>query len=112
MFAESRLCDIAGSGTRTDNQKPSDCLVEDMVLNQFTGRAILHAPAVEDTVIHQGQPLDLRLPAGSLAHEEDDRADRIFDQGSICHTICLRFAGSISADRRSISASTSELQPV
>jgi hypothetical protein len=60
----------------------------------------------------RGQPLDLRLPAGSLAHEEDDRADRIFDQGSICHTICLRFAGSISADRRSISASTSELQPV
>jgi len=41
----------------------------------FYGRS-----AVEDTVIHQGQPLDLRLPAGSLAHEEDDRADRIFDQ--------------------------------
>ena len=28
----------------------------------------------------RGQPLDHRLPAGSLAHEEDDRADRIFDQ--------------------------------
>jgi len=31
---------------------------------------------------------------------------------SICHTISLRFAGSISADWRSISASTSGLQPV
>src|SRR5215471_13215496 len=36
---------------------------------------ILHAPAVEDTVIHEDQPLEPGLPAGSLAHEEDDRAD-------------------------------------
>jgi hypothetical protein len=44
IFAESRLCDIAGSGTRTDNQKPLDCPVEDMVLNQVTGRAIPPPP--------------------------------------------------------------------
>src|SRR5215831_224261 len=41
---------------------------------------ILHPPAVENAVVHQRQPLDLRLPASTLAHEEDDRADRVFDQ--------------------------------
>ena len=43
IFAESRLCDVAGSGTRTANQKASDCSVEDMVRNQVTGRTI-HPP--------------------------------------------------------------------
>src|SRR3984893_15749 len=41
---------------------------------------ILHTPAVENAVLHQGHPLDFGLPAGALPHEENDRAHRLFDQ--------------------------------
>jgi hypothetical protein len=114
IFAESRLCDMAGSGTRTDTQSlrivPSRTWSS---IRSPVGPYILYAPAAEDSVIHQGQPLDLRLPAGSLAHEEEDRADRIFDQLTFDLPYRLfALAESISADCRSISASTSELQPV
>src|SRR4029077_18949197 len=44
---------------------------------------VLHAPAVEDAVVHQGQPLDFGLPTGALAHEEDDRAYGVIDQPAL-----------------------------
>ena len=46
----------------------------------FVEPDILHAPAVENAVLHQSQPLDLGLPAGALPHKEDDRAHRVLDQ--------------------------------
>src|SRR6516164_7147902 len=38
----------------------------------FVEPDVLHAPAVEDAVDHDGQPLDVGLPAGSLAGIKDD----------------------------------------
>src|SRR5438552_15132955 len=41
---------------------------------------ILHAPAVEDAVDHDGQPFDVGLPAGSAAPVIDDRPGAILGQ--------------------------------
>jgi hypothetical protein len=72
---------------------------------------ILHAPTVEDAVVHQGQAPDLGLPAGRLPHKEADWAHRISDQLALDlpHQPCA-FAGALSADCLSINASTSGLQ--
>src|SRR6202040_2301707 len=52
----------------------------DISLESLVEPDVLHTPIIKDAVLHQGQTLDLRLPAGALSHEEDDRAHRILDQ--------------------------------
>src|SRR6266446_1315982 len=46
----------------------------------FVEPDVFHAPAVVDAVDHQGQSLDIRLPAGRAAAVKDDRPGDIFRQ--------------------------------
>src|SRR5215831_4008088 len=57
---------------------------------------LLHAPAVEHAVVHQGEPLDLGPPAGRLAHEEDNRPNRILGQFALNLPNQLLAFGSIA----------------
>src|SRR5438552_7660883 len=46
----------------------------------FVEPDVLHAPAVEDAVDHDRQPLHMRLPAGRAAVVKDDRPGAVFRQ--------------------------------
>src|SRR6266853_5900325 len=46
----------------------------------FVEPDVFHAPAVEDAVDHDRQPLHMRLPAGRAAVVKDDRPGAVFRQ--------------------------------
>jgi len=73
---------------------------------------VLHAPAVEDAVDHDRQPLDGGLASSSRGGRKKmiGRAPSSANFRSISHTSFLRFWVSASMDCRSISVSTSGLQ--
>ena len=74
----------------------------------FVEPDILHAPAVEEAVDHDRQPLDLRLPAGREAVVEEDRPSAILLQFlvDVPHQMAALFlVGSIDCWSNSLSIS-------